>query len=227
MKDEFPGVNFAVVYFSDEDREEVAEIVRRRKWTMPVAHTPDGAVVNLYGVGGCPTTVFARAGGKVLESMLGPISEDGLRARGPAAPGGLTRARPRARAGLGRRRAGRGVPGARRLATRRGRAARAARPSTCASACSGWPAASPGARDPHAPGPRAVGLPRLLAPGGDRSGHRPHARSSSSRSTGSSGAGCPAATCWTTRSRSPRSRPACPVVAFDVERRSATRSACG
>ena len=81
MKDEFPDVNFAVVYFSDEDREEIAKIVRRRKWTMPVAHTPDGAVVNLYGVGGCPTTVFARAGGRVMESKLGPISEDGLRAR--------------------------------------------------------------------------------------------------------------------------------------------------
>ncbi len=81
MKDEFPGVNFAVVYFSDEDRQEIAEIVKRRKWTMPVAHTPDGAVVNLYGVGGCPTTVFSRAGGRVVESKLGPISEDGLRAR--------------------------------------------------------------------------------------------------------------------------------------------------
>ncbi len=31
MKDEFPGVNFAVVYFSDEDREEIAEIVKRRQ----------------------------------------------------------------------------------------------------------------------------------------------------------------------------------------------------
>ncbi len=81
VKDEFPGVNFATVYFSDEDKDEVAEIVKRRGWTMPVAHTPDGAVVNLYGVGGCPTTVFAFAGGRVLESKLGPISEDGLRAR--------------------------------------------------------------------------------------------------------------------------------------------------
>jgi hypothetical protein len=38
-------------------------------------------VVNLYGVGGCPTTVFSRAGGRVAESKLGPISEDGLRSR--------------------------------------------------------------------------------------------------------------------------------------------------
>jgi len=81
MKDEFPGVNFAVVYFTKEDRAEVAEIVRRRKWTMPVALTRDNAVVNLYGVGGCPTTVFGRRGGRVLEAVLGPISEDGLRER--------------------------------------------------------------------------------------------------------------------------------------------------
>lgn len=92
MKNEFPGVGFAVVYFTDEDRAGVAEIVGRRKWTMPVAHTPDGAVVNLYGVGGCPTTVFAFKGGRVSESVLGPISEDGLRQRvrrllrGPAPP---------------------------------------------------------------------------------------------------------------------------------------------
>ncbi|MGH2745800.1 MAG: TlpA family protein disulfide reductase [Pseudonocardiaceae bacterium] len=79
MKDGFPGVNFAVVYFSDKKRAEVGEIVRRRKWTTPVAHTPDGAVVNLYGVGVCPTTVFVRKGGRVLESVLGPISEDELR----------------------------------------------------------------------------------------------------------------------------------------------------
>lgn len=81
MKDEFGAVNFAVVYFSDEERVEVAEIVRRRGWTMPVAHTRDGAVVNLYGVGGCPTTVFAFRGGRALESVLGPISEQGLRER--------------------------------------------------------------------------------------------------------------------------------------------------
>lgn len=81
MKDELPDVSFAVVYFTAEERAEVAEIVRRRKWTMPVAHTPDGAVVNLYGVGGCPTTVFAFEGGRVLETVLGPISEDGLRQR--------------------------------------------------------------------------------------------------------------------------------------------------
>lgn len=81
MKDEFPDVGFAVVYFSDSDRAEVAEIVRRRGWTLPVAQTRDGAVVNLYGIGGCPTTVFARRGGQVASTKLGPISEAELRRR--------------------------------------------------------------------------------------------------------------------------------------------------
>ena len=81
MRREFPRVNFAVVYFSREKREELRQIVRRRGWRQPVAHTRDGAVVNLYGVGLCPTTVFAMEGGRVHETVLGPISEDGLRAR--------------------------------------------------------------------------------------------------------------------------------------------------
>lgn len=81
MKDGFPDVNFAVVYFSKKERVEVGEIVRRRGWTLPVAHTPDAAVVNLYRVGGCPTTTFVKKGGAVRETVLGPISEDELRQR--------------------------------------------------------------------------------------------------------------------------------------------------
>jgi AhpC/TSA family len=75
------GVNFAVVYFSRKDRDEVRDIVSRRGWTMPVALDRDGAVSNLYGVGGCPVTVFAHAGGRVARSEIGFITEDDLRAR--------------------------------------------------------------------------------------------------------------------------------------------------
>ncbi len=75
------GVNFAVVYFSRKERDEVRDIVRRRGWTMPVALDHDGAVSNLYGVGGCPVTVFAHAGGRVARSEIGFITEDELRAR--------------------------------------------------------------------------------------------------------------------------------------------------
>jgi hypothetical protein len=38
----------------------------------------DGAVTNLYRVGGCPTTVFANSGGRVLETRLGPLTENQL-----------------------------------------------------------------------------------------------------------------------------------------------------
>ena len=39
------------------------------------------AVTNLYGVGGCPTTIFARAGGRVVDTELGNITEGELRRR--------------------------------------------------------------------------------------------------------------------------------------------------
>ena len=76
---QLPGVNFATVYFSHKDRDEIAALVEERGWTQPVAIDQDGAVANLYGVGGCPTTVFARAGGKVRGHQAGQPH------RGPAA----------------------------------------------------------------------------------------------------------------------------------------------
>jgi hypothetical protein len=79
MRDEFPQVEFAAVV-SGNDREEVEQIVDRRRWTMPVAVDRDGAVVNLYGIGVCPTTVFATPGGTVRRVELGNLTEDELRA---------------------------------------------------------------------------------------------------------------------------------------------------
>ncbi len=55
--------------------------MRRRGWTMPVAIDTDGAVVDLYDVGGCPTTVFAREGGTVQGTSLANLSENELRRR--------------------------------------------------------------------------------------------------------------------------------------------------
>jgi hypothetical protein len=74
MKEGVPGVRFAVV-MSGNSREEAEQIARRRRWTQPVAVDEDGAVVNLYGVGVCPTTVFAKAGGRVLTSKFGNLTE--------------------------------------------------------------------------------------------------------------------------------------------------------
>lgn len=79
MRAEFPEVEFAAVV-SGNDREEVEQIVDRRQWTMPVAVDRDGAVVNLYGIGVCPTTVFSTPGGTVRRVELGNLTEGQLRA---------------------------------------------------------------------------------------------------------------------------------------------------
>jgi hypothetical protein len=73
-----PGVNFATVFFTHKKREQVRNIVKERRWAQPVA-LDDGAISNLYGVGLCPTTVFARAGGRVAAVRLGNLTEDELR----------------------------------------------------------------------------------------------------------------------------------------------------
>jgi hypothetical protein len=76
-----PNANFAVVYFSRKHRDDVRDIVRRRGWTMPVALDDDGQLTNVYHIGGCPTTVFADAGGRVRASTIGFLTEGQLRAR--------------------------------------------------------------------------------------------------------------------------------------------------
>ena len=78
MRDEFPQVEFAAIV-SGDDREEVEQIVERRRWTMPVGVDRDGAIVNLYGIGVCPTTVLSTPGGTVRRVMLGNLTEDELR----------------------------------------------------------------------------------------------------------------------------------------------------
>jgi hypothetical protein len=91
------GVRFATVFFTSKERAEVRALVKARRWRQPVAVDEDGAVANLYGVGGCPTTVFAHAGGRVASTALGNLTESELRrrarrlttsARGPAAARG-------------------------------------------------------------------------------------------------------------------------------------------
>lgn len=76
-----PGVNFATVFFTHKERAEVRRLAEERGWRQPVAIDQDGLVANLYGVGGCPTTVFARAGGRVAATALGNLTEDELRRR--------------------------------------------------------------------------------------------------------------------------------------------------
>jgi hypothetical protein len=78
IKNEFPGVNFVVV-MSGNGRKEAGQIARNRHWTQPVGVDKDGAVVNLYGIGVCPSTVFSYPGGNVRITKLGNLTEDQLR----------------------------------------------------------------------------------------------------------------------------------------------------
>jgi hypothetical protein len=65
---------------SGDDREEARGLAEARGWDQPVAVDEDGQVVNAYGVGVCPLTVFARDG-DVRRTVIGNLTEAQLRAR--------------------------------------------------------------------------------------------------------------------------------------------------
>jgi peroxiredoxin len=73
------GVDFVTVV-SGDTREEAEALARARRWRQPVAVDEDGSVVNLYGIGICPVTVFA-TGGRVRQTNLGNLTEAELRRR--------------------------------------------------------------------------------------------------------------------------------------------------
>jgi hypothetical protein len=75
-------VNFLSVNVRDE-REEVREIVEERDWSVPVGHDADGAVANLYRVGGCPTAALAYPGGILSGGIVGEdrFTEEALEER--------------------------------------------------------------------------------------------------------------------------------------------------
>jgi len=55
-------INFLSMNVRD-DRETVTAIAEENGWKVPVGLDPDGAVSNLYRVGGCPTLALAYPGG--------------------------------------------------------------------------------------------------------------------------------------------------------------------
>jgi hypothetical protein len=77
IRRDFPEVRFVTV-LSGDSHNEADGLARARGWRQPVAVDEDGAVVNLYGVGVCPATVFARDG-RVRSTKLGNLTEDQLR----------------------------------------------------------------------------------------------------------------------------------------------------
>ena len=49
----------------------VRRIATERGWSVPVGYDRDGAVSDLYGVGGCPTVAFAYPGGILAFAKVG------------------------------------------------------------------------------------------------------------------------------------------------------------
>jgi hypothetical protein len=78
IRREFPGVAFVGV-ISRRDRSEVEDRVRQNGWDFPVVVDRDAALFNLYGIGDCPTTVFAHRGGKSNRSVRGELAPARLR----------------------------------------------------------------------------------------------------------------------------------------------------
>ena len=67
-----PGVEWVgVIVRSGKD--DAAKLVRDEGWRFPVALDRDGLVSNIYGISGCPTTVFVNRGGRVNATRLGEV----------------------------------------------------------------------------------------------------------------------------------------------------------
>jgi hypothetical protein len=77
IRGEFPDVRFLTV-LSGDTKDEAGNLAQARRWTQPVAVDEDGSLVNLYGVGVCPITVFARDG-RVRRAEVGNLTEVELR----------------------------------------------------------------------------------------------------------------------------------------------------
>jgi hypothetical protein len=77
IRGEFPDVRFMTV-LSGDTKDEAGNLAKARRWRQPVAVDEDGSLVNLYGVGVCPITVFARDG-RVRQAKVGNLTVVELR----------------------------------------------------------------------------------------------------------------------------------------------------
>jgi hypothetical protein len=76
----FPQVNFAGILIK-MNRDAAAKTVAKGQWHFPVAFDRDGQLTNVYGLGVCPATIFARKGGQVVATKLGKLTEAQIRAQ--------------------------------------------------------------------------------------------------------------------------------------------------
>jgi hypothetical protein len=78
---QFKGrVNFLAIDVRDSDSE-VRKLIASHHWTHPVGIDRDGALSNLYRVGGCPTFVYAYPGGILQSTSIGRLDDQDFFAR--------------------------------------------------------------------------------------------------------------------------------------------------
>ena len=79
LRPDFPQVTFVGVIFGASS-DVVADVLADHDWDFPVADDPDGVLFNTYRLGDCPTTVLAEAGGQVVDTLNGVLSDEELEA---------------------------------------------------------------------------------------------------------------------------------------------------
>ena len=67
-------VNFLAIDVRD-DESEVRKLIDERHWTHPIGLDRDGALSNLFRVGGCPTFVYAYPGGILQATSIGELDD--------------------------------------------------------------------------------------------------------------------------------------------------------
>jgi thiol-disulfide isomerase/thioredoxin len=75
-----PRINFLAVNVRDP-RDTVRKLIDERGWTHPVGLDSDGALSNLYRIGGCPTFLYVYPGGILQDTSIGELDAAGLDAR--------------------------------------------------------------------------------------------------------------------------------------------------
>ena len=66
--------NFLAIDVRDQ-RDEVTKLAAEHGWTHPIGLDRDGALSNLYRVGGCPTFIYAYPGGILHATSIGELDE--------------------------------------------------------------------------------------------------------------------------------------------------------
>jgi thiol-disulfide isomerase/thioredoxin len=67
-------VNFLAIDVRDSD-EQVRSLIASHHWTHPIGLDRDGALSNLFRVGGCPTFVYAYPGGLIESTSIGQLDD--------------------------------------------------------------------------------------------------------------------------------------------------------